>query len=80
CAVLSTHDLVRVRYNASDAELWRQMHRTQYWLKETWIIPIHRPSSVGHWVLCVANCSMRQLHLFDSYAERKMWRGDVKVS
>lgn len=76
CALLSTHDLPRIRYNASDDILWRNVSWTSYWEKDIWILPIHRP---GHWVLCVIRFSSRELHLFDSFAERKPWKRDIKV-
>ncbi|KIK10825.1 hypothetical protein PISMIDRAFT_20060 [Pisolithus microcarpus 441] len=44
CAILSTHDLPRVRYNATDEILWRNASWSRYWEKDIWIIPIHRPS------------------------------------
>ncbi|KAG2091619.1 hypothetical protein BD769DRAFT_1631979 [Suillus cothurnatus] len=72
-AILSTHDLPRIRYNASDDMLWRNISRTKYWAKDVWIIPIHRPSGVGHWVF-------KELHLFDSFAEQQPWKSEVKVS
>ena len=51
-AVLSTHDLIRIRYNATDEDLWRNTACTKYWEKSIWILPIHHPSSWGHWVVC----------------------------
>jgi hypothetical protein len=80
CALLSSHDLPRIRYNASDDILWRNVSWTFYWEKDVWILPIHRPSSIGHWVLCVIRFSSKELHLFDSFAEMKPWKRDVKVS
>jgi hypothetical protein len=80
CALLSSHDLPRVRYNASDDILWRNASWTSYWTKDVWILPIHRPSNIGHWVLCVIRFSSKELHLFDSFADRKPWKRDVKVS
>ncbi|KAG1801271.1 hypothetical protein EV424DRAFT_1545449 [Suillus variegatus] len=77
-AILSTHDLPRIRYNAPDDVLWRNMSWTSYWTKEVWILPIHRPSDVGHWVLCVVHLRSKELHLFDSFAERKPWKSDTK--
>ncbi|KAG2104041.1 uncharacterized protein F5147DRAFT_775752 [Suillus discolor] len=77
-AILSTHDLPRIRYNAPDNVLWRNMSWTSYWTKEVWILPIHRPSDVGHWVLCVVHLQTKELHLFDSFAERKPWKSDTK--
>ncbi|KAI6025272.1 hypothetical protein BKA83DRAFT_4492027 [Pisolithus microcarpus] len=43
-ALFSTHDLPRIRYNATDNTLWKTMSWTKYWEKLTWILPIHRPS------------------------------------
>lgn len=80
CALLTTHDLPRIRYNASDDILWRNVSYTRYWEKDIWILPIHRPSNIGHWVLCVIRFSNKELHLFDSLAEKKPWKNDVKVS
>ncbi|KAH7905408.1 hypothetical protein BJ138DRAFT_1230003, partial [Hygrophoropsis aurantiaca] len=78
CAILSTHDLPRIRYGASDDDLWRNSSWTEYWTKDIWIIPIHRPHPVGHWVLCTAYFSARELHLFDSFAEEMPWENDIK--
>ena len=74
CALLSTFDLPRIRYKASDDDIWRNIHRSSYWLKNTWILPIHRP---GHWVLCVILVDSRELYLFDSFAAQDPWRRDV---
>ncbi|KAF9233292.1 hypothetical protein BU15DRAFT_54099, partial [Melanogaster broomeanus] len=79
-AVFSTHDLMRIRYNAPDEVLWKASEQTMFWSKDVWIIPIHRPSPVGHWVLCVAHFSRKELLLFDSLSEMKPWRADVQVS
>ncbi|KAG2343347.1 hypothetical protein BDR05DRAFT_884361 [Suillus weaverae] len=73
-AILSTHDLLHIRYNAPDDVLWCNMSWTSYWTKEVWILPIHRPSDVGHWVLCIIHLQSKELHLFDSFAERKPWK------
>jgi hypothetical protein len=80
CALLSSHDLPRIRYNASDVIIWRNVSWTSYWEKDIWILPIHRSSNIGHWVLCVVRFSSKELHLFDSLAEKKPWKHDVKVS
>ena len=78
-AVFSTHDLVRVRYNADDASLWRAMKHIIFWSKDIWIVPIHRTDPVGHWVLCVAHLLSCELFLFDSFGERHGWRANVQV-
>ncbi|KAI5998306.1 hypothetical protein EDD15DRAFT_2386945 [Pisolithus albus] len=78
CAVLSTHDLPRIRFNAEDDVLWRNLSWTRFWEKPVWILPIHRPLPVGHWVLCTIRFRSRQLFLFDSFAEQKPWRNDIK--
>lgn len=78
-AIFSTHDLPRIRYNAADDILWRNTFWTRYWEKDVWVLPIHRPANAGHWVVCVIYLSRKELHLFDSLAERKPWKHDVKV-
>ncbi|KAG2139317.1 hypothetical protein DEU56DRAFT_735682 [Suillus clintonianus] len=77
-AIFSTHDLPRIRYNAADDILWRNTSWTRYWEKDVWVIPIHRPTSVGHWVVCIIYLSRKEIHLFDSLAERKPWKHDLK--
>jgi Ulp1 protease family, C-terminal catalytic domain len=79
CAILSTYDIVRIRYNASDEDLWRNIHKTSYWLRDIWVLPIHRVSPVEHWVLCVIYLRSHELFVFDSFAARRPWRQDVKV-
>ncbi|KAF7331212.1 hypothetical protein MSAN_02440000 [Mycena sanguinolenta] len=78
CAVLSTFELVRTRYNCSDAQLWRGVYRTQYWNKSTWLVPIHRPTQ-EHWVLAVVAVPQQQIFFFDSFASKSGWRGDLKA-
>jgi len=80
CAILSTHDLPHIRYNANDDMLWRNVAWTRFWEKPIWVLPVHRSLPVGHWVLCVIYFPSRQLLLFDSLAEQQPWRKDVKVS
>ncbi|KAG1864624.1 hypothetical protein C8R48DRAFT_601821 [Suillus tomentosus] len=77
-AIFSTFDLPRIRYHATDNMLWRNTHWTCYWEKDVWVLPIHRPAHVGHWVVCVIYLSTKELRLFDSLAERKPWKHDVK--
>ena len=79
CAILSTHDLVLIRYNTNDDDLWRNIKRTTYWLKDIWILPIHHTYPAEHWVLAVLHLHTHQLHLFDSFANQKGWKRDVKV-
>ncbi|KAF8452432.1 hypothetical protein L210DRAFT_3383491, partial [Boletus edulis BED1] len=76
-AVFSTHDLLRIRYNAADEDLWRSMAHTKYWEKPIWILPIHRASSWGHWVLCSIHFDSHHLLLFDSLGETRPWKIDV---
>ncbi|KAJ7512280.1 hypothetical protein B0H11DRAFT_2346274 [Mycena galericulata] len=77
CAVLSTYDLGRIRYNASDDEVWRHVGPTLYWEKSMWLLPIHRPQE-EHWVLAVIPVHQRRVFLFDSLASRGGWRRDLK--
>jgi hypothetical protein len=76
CAILSTFDLVKVRNNVSDANLWESVASSQYWLRDMWILPIHREQP-GHWVLCKIMCTSRELLLFDSLADREPWCGEI---
>lgn len=78
-AILSTHDLLRIRYKADDNDLWRNTYRSKYWEKAIWILPIHRPSSWGHWVMASIHFDTHQIMLFDSLAERQPWRNDLPV-
>jgi len=80
CAILSTHDLPRIRYKVNNDSLWRNASWTQYWDKPIWVLPIHRSVPVGHWVLCTINFPSRQLFLFDSLTEQRPWQNDIKVS
>ncbi|KIJ58397.1 hypothetical protein HYDPIDRAFT_34233 [Hydnomerulius pinastri MD-312] len=77
-AIFSTHDLPRIRYNASDEVIWRNMSWTRYWEKSIWILPIHRPSPCGHWVLCTIDLTSQRLVLFDSLAEQRPWKNDTQ--
>ncbi|KAG2737098.1 hypothetical protein P692DRAFT_201687269, partial [Suillus brevipes Sb2] len=80
CAILSTHDLPRIRYNVSDDILWWNMSWMSYWEKDLWLLPIHQPSPVGHWVFCAVYTLTKELHLFDSLTDRQPWKNEVKVS
>ncbi|KAF8836910.1 hypothetical protein BDN67DRAFT_991962 [Paxillus ammoniavirescens] len=76
--VFSTHDLTHIHYNAPNEILWKAMTWTLFWSKDLWIIPIHRPLLVGHWVVCIVYFSCKELQLFDSLGEQKPWRADVQ--
>jgi Ulp1 family protease len=80
CALFSTFDLLSERYHATDADLWRRMRNVEYWLKDVWILPIHRSHPVGHWVLCTISLRTQELFLFDSFAEKTPWKRETKVS
>lgn len=80
CAMLSTHDLPRIRYNALDDVIWRNTSWIHYWEKDIWVLPIHRPLGIRHWVLCIIRLSDKNLFLFDSLGDRQPWENDVKVS
>jgi hypothetical protein len=76
--IFSMYDLHRIRYNADDETLWRNTSRTCYWETSVWILPIHRPAS-SHWVLCKIDFALKRVDLFDSFAERKPWKTEIKV-
>ena len=80
CAILSTCDLVWIRKGLPDDGLWQSLSCTSYWLKDFWVIPIHREAvEGGHWVLCVAYVRTRTLFMFDSIAEQAGWMSDIAV-
>ena len=79
CAIFSMHDLTRIRYKALDQELWKNAKHTEYWMKDVWIIPIHRHCQV-HWVLAVAYLQSGEVYLYDSFAGKHQWKNDVPVS
>ncbi|RDB19001.1 hypothetical protein Hypma_014420 [Hypsizygus marmoreus] len=76
CAIFSTHHLRMARYH-TDEEMWRRTASTMYWLRDVWILPIHRRCP-EHWVLCVIYPERRQLLLFDSLGQVNPWRHQVK--
>ncbi|CAK5276406.1 unnamed protein product [Mycena citricolor] len=53
CALLSTYELPRIRGQTPDSFLWKELEPTQYWEKDIWILPIHRPTQ-RHWVMAAA--------------------------
>ncbi|KAJ7723854.1 hypothetical protein DFH07DRAFT_759343 [Mycena maculata] len=77
CAVLSTYDLPRVRYNCCDAELWRALVPTKYWEKSVWIVPVHRLTE-KHWMLIIVVPHEEALYFFDSMNGRN-WHPDLRV-
>ncbi|KAJ6613526.1 hypothetical protein B0H10DRAFT_1647301, partial [Mycena sp. CBHHK59/15] len=78
CALFTTLDLPRVRYRATDSDLWKHMRHTQYWTKDLWLLPIHRIEE--HWVLCIVSVRTQQLFFFDSLSSCCGWRQDLIVS
>ena len=78
CTIFSTHTLPRIRYKAIDQELWRNMRRTEYWGRDVWVFPIHRPRQ-QHWVLAVAYVRSGEVYLFDSFAGCNEWKKDIPV-
>ncbi|KAF7975585.1 hypothetical protein HWV62_9141 [Athelia sp. TMB] len=77
-AIFSTYDLARERYSGLDEQLWRSTKNTKYWMKDIWILPIHRPDA-NHWVLCAIYLDKKSLRLFDSFAEQRPWHSEIKV-
>lgn len=77
CALFDTYHLPMARYKATDDNLWRRTQDTEYWTKDTWIIPIHRPLTT-HWVLCIVSLRTRELRLYDSFAQAAPWKREIK--
>jgi hypothetical protein len=79
CALFSTHDLLMVRYSASNEEIWRRTHGTEFWRKDIWILPIHRRFPAEHWVMAIICPHSREIFCFDSFAETHPWKRELKV-
>ncbi|KAG2121677.1 hypothetical protein BD769DRAFT_1629375 [Suillus cothurnatus] len=62
--------------NGVAALLYSEISITSH--KDLWLLPIHRPSPVGHWVFCAVYMLTKKLHLFDSLADRQPWKNEVK--
>ncbi|PPQ84493.1 hypothetical protein CVT26_003475 [Gymnopilus dilepis] len=77
CALFTTYDLIRARYTAKDPDLWRIISPTEYWNKDVWILPIHRPQQ-SHWVLCVAYPEHQTVLLYDSLVGQEAWMNDLE--
>ncbi|KAF7339251.1 ULP-PROTEASE domain-containing protein [Mycena venus] len=78
CAVLSTYDLTRAQYNASDSDLWRFLGPTEYWTKSMWLLPIHQ-SAEQHWVCAVVDLPSQSIHFYNSLASESGWHRDLRV-
>jgi Ulp1 family protease len=76
CALFSTFDLVQIRSEASDDDLWHNVRLSRYWEKDVWILPIHRPHT-RHWVLCCISLKTHELFLFDSLVAERPWWKDI---
>jgi hypothetical protein len=79
CTLFTTFDLPMIRYNATDADIWRRVKRSEFWNKSIWILPIHRTRPSLHWVMCCISPFTHELFLFDSLSERSPWKREIKV-
>ncbi|CAA7265927.1 unnamed protein product [Cyclocybe aegerita] len=77
CALLSSQDLVMIRCNASDTDIWRRVHISEFWNRPVWILPIHRPA-IEHWVLAIIYPNRREISFFDSFGEVHPWIRELK--
>lgn len=76
-ALFDTYHLPMARYKATDDNLWRRTQHTEYWNKDVWIIPIHRPLTT-HWVLCLVSLRTHEFRLYDSFAQAAAWKREIK--
>ena len=79
CAIFSTFDLHMARYNCPLSEIWRRTSHLEFWHKDIWLLPIHRPRPAGHWVLAVILVSSGKIFLYDSFAEPAPWKHEIGV-
>lgn len=78
-AIFSSFDLTRMLDGIPDKHLWRHTKRTEFWTKDFWIIPIHRPHEV-HWTVASVCISQKTIHVFDSLAVEESTSQDLRVS
>ncbi|KAJ8515558.1 hypothetical protein ONZ45_g7029 [Pleurotus djamor] len=78
-AIFDTYALVLIKEGATDETLRRKFSHTQFWSKNKWIIPIHRPQPDSHWVLCVADLLRKRYSVFDSFGSPVRWAEDLEV-
>ncbi|KAI0694788.1 hypothetical protein C8Q76DRAFT_634071 [Earliella scabrosa] len=78
-AILSSFAMAQQRDGTSlDDGMWRVNHRSRYWEKDVWIIPIHQPST-QHWELAIVYLRQCRIAYFDSLAHPKTWEEDVQT-
>ncbi|KAJ7572543.1 hypothetical protein C8J56DRAFT_1008826 [Mycena floridula] len=76
CAIFSTLVFPKAT-GGCDLVLWSLIRDLEYWSRDIWIIPIHRPNE-HHWVLAVAIRSQMRLYLYDSFAgDLASWSDDI---
>jgi hypothetical protein len=80
CAIFSTFDLHMARYNCPLSDIWRRTCHLEFWRKDIWLLPIHRPRPAGHWVLAIILVSSGKIFLYDSLAELAPWKHEIRVS
>ncbi|KAJ7583948.1 hypothetical protein C8J56DRAFT_789979 [Mycena floridula] len=57
--------------------MWRLTQDTEFWNKDIWVFPIHRPAQ-EHWVLVIAIRSISCFYVFDSFAgNQQSWTADL---
>ncbi|KAG6849090.1 hypothetical protein H0H93_011358, partial [Arthromyces matolae] len=76
-AIFNTFDLPLLQTPITDVDLWRRVHKTEYWAKQFWILPIHRPAPALHWVVCCIVPGSRRILLFDSLAGKEAWVSEL---
>jgi len=77
-ALFTTFDMHRIHYKVQDIDLWRNTKSLQFWSKNIWIIPIHRPEQ-EHWVLAVLCIDTSRIFFYDSLAQNTLWQKDTQV-
>ncbi|KAI0676695.1 hypothetical protein C8Q78DRAFT_960079 [Trametes maxima] len=77
--LLSTRIMTLHRARADDERMWRDCARTEFWDRDVWIIPIHRPAPTLHWTLAMVYIKTKRIAYFDSFATTAVWEEDAKV-
>lgn len=64
--------------SSNDEALWRNSHKTYFWMKDNWIIPIHQRNKL-HWALAMIDFPSHTIHIYDSLAEHASFESYVEV-
>ncbi|KAL0572368.1 hypothetical protein V5O48_009603 [Marasmius crinis-equi] len=60
---------------------WRTIRISEYWMKDTWLVPIHS-RAMEHWAIAVVKGKTREIYMFDSLSSREFlnsWYQQIRL-